>query len=123
MILKEGMLVKHFKGKNLIEKNIYQILKLNANGKEILKNENITYTGDEDCIHSNDSVVYANIFQNNRLFAREYSDLIQPLSIDKQKIYNQIYRVEPLTSADLELIKNSDFVETKKNYQKSKIKN
>lgn len=123
MILKEGMLVKPFKGKNLIEKNIYQILKLNANGKEILKNENITYTGDEDCIHSNDLVVYANIFQNNRLFAREYSDLIQPLSIDKQKIYNQIYRVEPLTSADLELIKNSDFVETKKNYQKSKIKN
>ena len=42
-----GMYCKHFKGKNLLEKNIYKILKVNVTGKDI-KDKNIIYTGDKE---------------------------------------------------------------------------
>lgn len=44
MIYRKGMLCKHFKGESLLEKNIYEILEVNVNGKDIDEN-NIIYTG------------------------------------------------------------------------------
>lgn len=83
------MLCKHFKGKTLEEKNIYRIIKLGVSGKDIDKSL-ITYTGDHDLMSSTDLVVYANIFQDNKLFTREYSDISSSLSVEKQEEYNQI---------------------------------
>ena len=67
--IKEGTLCKHFKGKNLIDKNIYKVISLNNNGKDLP--ENIKYTGERDAKESTNLVIYMNIF-NKMLFAREY---------------------------------------------------
>ena len=62
MIYKIGMLCKHFKGNNLLEKNIYRIEQIGVDGKDINSNL-ITYTGDNDLFTSKNLVVYSNIFQ------------------------------------------------------------
>ena len=69
MIYKIGMLCKHFKGENLLEKNIYRIEQIGIDGKDI--NETlITYTGDGKLSSAKNLVVYSNIFLENKLFAR-----------------------------------------------------
>lgn len=116
---KIGMICKHFKGHDLLEKNIYTIVKLGVDGKDIDENI-ITYTGDKDLFTTGNLVVYSNIFQDNKMFAREYEDLISILDYDKQKEYNQTYRVQPLTIDELKLIDSLEFKELKKSLEKEK---
>ena len=93
-MLKKGDLCKHFKGKNLDEKNIYEILEVG-----------VKYSGDASESPIENLVVYKNIFQGN-IFARELSDLEAELSIEKQLEYGQVHRVEKLTDEEIEYIKN-----------------
>lgn len=92
-MLEKGDLCKHFKGKNLDEKNIYEILEIG-----------VKYSGDNSEKPIENLVVYKNIFQN-KIFARELEDLIEELPEDKQKLYGQKHRVEKLTKEEIEIIK------------------
>lgn len=112
MIYKKNMLCKHFKGETLLEKNIYQILELGVLGKDIDESI-ITYTGDGILKDATNLVVYANIFQNNKLFAREYDDISSELSDDKKSLYHQLYKVEPLTEDEIKIVNSKEFVEEK----------
>lgn len=119
MIYKVGMLCKHFKGTNLLEKNIYRIEKLGVNGTDI--DDSITYTGEGDLSCATNLVVYSNIFQENKLFCREYEDISSELSDEKKKVFNQTLRVEPLTEEEIQEIKDNSFIENKKEYIKTKF--
>lgn len=121
MIYEIGMLCKHFKGKDLLEKNIYRIEKLGIDGKDIDGNL-ITYTGEGKLEFSENLVVYSNIFQDNKLFAREYDDISQELSSEKQEMYNQKIKVQPLSSEEINEIKNDDYITKKKELVLSKFK-
>lgn len=111
MELKTGMLCKHFKGENLIEKNIYQILAIN-----------VTYTGDND-IDLTNMVIYKPLFQEGKVFAREYEDLVEELTDEQKLKYHQTMRVEPLTEEEQYLITTDEFIEQKKAYIKEKYGN
>lgn len=115
MIYKVGMLCKHFKGSNLLEKNIYRIEKLNVKGIDIL-GSNITYTGDYELINATNLVIYSNIFQEEKLFAREYEDISSELTIDKQELYHQKLKVEPLNLEEIEIIGDTNFIKEKKTF-------
>lgn len=121
MIYKIGMLCKHFKGETLLEKNIYRIEKLEVAGKDIDSNI-ITYTGDGVLLEAQNLVVYSNIFQDNKLFTREYEDISGKLSKEKQEMFNQELKVQPLTDEEIETIKAEDFIEQKKKLVLSKFK-
>lgn len=121
MIYKIGMLCKHFKGENLLEKNIYRIEKLSVKGKDIDESL-ITYTGDNELSLAKNLVVYSNIFQDNKLFAREYEDISGELSEDKKELYNQQIKVEPLTEKEINEINNTDYIKEKKKLVLSKFK-
>ena len=85
MIYKIGMLCKHFKGEKKKKKNIYRIEQIGVEGKDI--NETlITYTGDGELLTAKNLVVYSNIFQENKLFAREYDDISGELSSEKKDL-------------------------------------
>ena len=114
MLLKVGMLCKHFKGKDLVEKKIYRIEKIGVNGKNI-DSSKIIYSGDKDLLISKNLVMYSNIFQEGKLFAREYEDLISELSDDKKELYNQTFRLEPLNDEEIKTIKCHEFIEKKLN--------
>ena len=115
------MFCKHFKGANLIEKNIYRIEKLHVSGDQI-DEDFITYSGDYRLRDAEDLVVYSNVFQDGKLFAREYSDISSPLEKEKQEMYHQELRVQPLTEEELKLIQSEDFLEKKKVYTEKKYK-
>lgn len=115
MIYKIGMLCKHFKGNDLLEKNIYRIEKLGVNGSDI-DGSLITYTGDGDLNTATNLVVYSNIFQDNKLFCREYEDISGELSDEKKTMFNQTIKVQPLTEEEIKIINNADFIENKKEY-------
>ena len=85
MILKKGDLCKHFKGKNLQEKNIYEVLETGVN-----------YSGDASENPIKDLVIYKNIRQG-KIFAREMSDLVAELTPEKQQEFGQKHRVDLLT--------------------------
>ena len=119
MIYKIGMLCKHFKGETLLEKNIYRIEKLEVEGKDI-DSSIITYTGDGVLLEAQNLVVYSNIFQDNKLFTREYEDISGELSIDKQVEFDQKYKVQVLTEEEIEIIKNEDFISKKRELVKKK---
>ena len=89
MIYKIGMLCKHFKGKSLEEKNIYEILEIG-----------VKYTGEASDKPIENLVVYKNIFQGG-IFTREYEDLISELPEEKQKMYGQKHRVEKLNPEEI----------------------
>lgn len=108
MILKKGDIVKHFKGKDLIEKNIYEILAVKPE-----------YTG-TNVPPIAPVVVYTSLFQEGKTFFREYSDLVTELSPEKKEEYGQTFRVEVLTKAELDYIKTPDFIKKKKAYLESK---
>lgn len=112
MIYKIGMLCKHYKGKNLEDKNIYRIIKLGVDGKDIDLNK-ITYSGDRELKSAVNLVVYANIFQDNKLFAREYEDISGELSPEKQQQFNQIIKVQPLNNEEIAIIKSPKFIQAK----------
>lgn len=121
MIYKIGMLCKHFKGENLLEKNIYRIEQIGVEGKDI--NETlITYTGDGELLTAKNLVVYSNIFQENKLFAREYDDISGELSSEKKEMYNQKIKVQPLTQVEIDMINEDNFVTEKKKLVLSKFK-
>ena len=112
MIYNIGMLCKHFKGKTLVDKNIYQIVALGVSGSDIDQNV-ITYTGDGELNSAENLVVYANIFQNNKLFVREYEDISSELSSEKQELFGQILKVQPLTDEEITEVQSSKFIEAK----------
>ena len=89
-MLKKGDLCKHFKGNSLAEKNIYEILETG-----------VKYSGDASDKPIENLVIYKNIFQD-RIFAREYEDLVAELPQDKQELYGQKYRVQKLTMEEIE---------------------
>lgn len=121
MIYKIGMLCKHFKGENLLEKNIYRIEQIGVEGKDI--NETlITYTGDGELLTAKNLVVYSNIFQENKLFTREYDDISGELSSEKKEMYNQEIKVQPLTQVEIDMINEDNFVTEKKKLVLSKFK-
>lgn len=122
MIYKIGMLCKHFKGSNLIEKNIYRIEKLDVNGIDVDENT-ITYTGDNNLKKATNLVIYSNIFQDNKLFCREYEDISQELSEDKKVMFNQTLKVQPLTVDEEKQIQSNEYIETKKEYILKKYSN
>lgn len=92
-MLKEGDLCKHFKGRNLDEKKIYEILAIG-----------VKYSGDASDKPIENLVIYKNIFQGKK-FARELKDLIEELPEEKQKEYGQKHRVEKLTPDEIEYVK------------------
>lgn len=92
-MFKKGDLCKHFKGKDLSEKNIYEILEMG-----------VKYSGDASDKTIENLVVYKNIFQN-KIFARELEDLISELPEEKQKLYGQKHRVEKLTPEEIREVK------------------
>lgn len=111
MELNVGDLYKHFKGKDLIEKNIYEII---AKG--------VIYTGENANAPLDNLVVYKNIFGEGKIFTREYSDLVEELSEEKKKEYGQIYRVEKLTDEEMKFILSKDFIQAKIEYLKEREK-
>ena len=113
MIYKVGMLCKHFKGNDLLEKNIYRIEKLGVNGFDIDQTI-ITYTGDGNLDTATNLVVYANIFQDNKLFCREYEDISGKLSEEKKEMFNQTIKVQPLTNKEIDLVNSEEFIKEKK---------
>lgn len=120
-IYKIDMLCKHFKGKTLLEKNIYKIIALHVNGKDVDQSK-ITYSGDRDLQSATNLVIYANIFQDNRLFAREYEDISSELSIEKKNEFNQDIRVQPLNFEEIKLVSTHEFREEKIKYTQDKFK-
>lgn len=121
MIYKVGMLCKHFKGEDLLEKNIYRIEKLGVSGKDIDETF-ITYTGDGELLFAKNLVVYSNIFQDDKMFTREYEDISGELSKEKQEMYNQQIKVEPLTLEEIDIINNEDYITEKKRRVLTKFK-
>lgn len=121
MIYKIGDICKHFKGTSLLEKNIYKIINIGVCGMDIDENI-ITYTGDNNLKTAQNLIVYANIFQENKMFAREYEDISSVLSDEKQAIYNQRIKVEPLTQEEIKIINTPEFIEQKTKYVLEKYK-
>lgn len=121
MIYRKGMLCKHFKAESLLEKNIYEILKVNVNGKDIDEN-NIIYTGNGNLKDSVNLVIYKNIFQNDKVFAREYNDISSYLTKAEKIKYNQNIKVQPLTEEEINVIYNESFIKEKKNLTLKKFK-
>ena len=112
MELKKGMLCKHFKGKDLYDKNIYQVLEINVSGNTI-NWDSVTYTGDGEFLLAEDLVIYQNIV-DEKIFAREYSDLTLELSKERQEEYHQQYRIEPLTESEINIVSNPTFLSQRK---------
>ncbi len=126
MIYKEGMLCKHFKGQDLLHKNIYKIIKLGVSGDSVDLNS-ITYTGDGILEEASDLVVYQNIFQNNKYFAREYYDISSELSLDQQEEFHQKIKVQPLSNEEIKLVTSEKFMVEKniieeEKYESKKVK-
>ncbi len=113
MIYNIGMLCKHFKGNDLLEKNIYRIENLGVNGSNIDESQ-ITYTGDGILATATNLVVYSNIFQDNKLFCREYEDISGELSDEKKEMFNQNIKVQPLTDEEISIVNSEEFIEKKK---------
>lgn len=120
MIYKVGMLCKHFKGKDLLEKNIYRIEQVGVDGINI-DDSIITYTGEYNLRSAINLIVYSNIFQDNKLFCREYEDISQELSIDKQQEFCQKLKVQPLTEEEQSFIGQESFIEAKKQLVQKKF--
>lgn len=114
-----GMLCKHFKGTNLLEKNIYQIIETGILGQNLPSG--VVYTGDGDLSSATDLVIYANVFQEDKFFAREYSALTEELPEDKKAESGQSMRVEPLTIEEIILVTSQKFIDDKKAYMESKL--
>lgn len=93
-MFQKGDLCKHFKGTNLDEKNIYEILEVG-----------VKYSGDASENPIENLVIYKNIFQG-KIFARELEDLVEELSPEKQAQYGQVHRVEKLTEDEIDYIKH-----------------
>ena len=105
--IKVGEYYKHFKGKSLVEKNIYIILETN-----------VIYTG-EKMSEVKDLVIYKNIF-DNKIFVREESDILKELNKEQQAKYNQKTRIQKLTKEEIKIINSVEFKEQKIEYLNNK---
>ncbi len=105
MELQVGDLCKHFKGRSLLEKNIYEIVATNA-----------IYTGENTKEPLDDLVIYKNIFQEGKMFVREYKDLVEELAQEKQHEYGQMTRIQKLTEEEIELVRSEPFQKEKLSY-------
>ena len=112
-VFKEGSLCKHFKGKRLMDKNIYRIISFNNKGKDL--DSNIKYTGVKDVLKATNLVVYQNIF-NKMLFARELDDFYVEIEKEKQEEFGQMHRVEPLSEEEEKKVSSKQFI-IKKSYK------
>ena len=119
MIYKVGMLCKHFKGTDLYEKNIYKIIQIGVDGIDLPSD--VKYSGDNDVSTATNLVIYANIFQDNMLFAREYEDISSYLSADKKEKFSQEIKVQPLSEKEIEIISDEDFKRKKEELTKNKF--
>lgn len=108
MELKVGYLCKHFKGKNLLEKNIYEIIAIN-----------VIYTGENAKNPMENLVVYQNIFQRDKFFVREYQELVEELPKEKQDTYQQMTRIQKLTEEEIALVKSEAFRKEKLSYMQN----
>ncbi len=106
-VFKEGSLAKHFKGKRLIDKNIYRIISFNNKGKDL--DSSIKYTGVRDVSESTNLVIYQNIF-NKMLFARELDDFYVEIDKEKQEEFGQMHRVEPLDEKEEKRVNSKQFI-------------
>lgn len=106
--IKIGDYCKHFKGKDLFEKNIYEILLLD-----------VIYSGDNSKKKLDDLVVYRNIF-DGKIFTREASDIFIELSDEKKELFNQTYKVQKLNELEIEEIKTEEFKIKKLQYINNK---
>lgn len=106
--LKEGMICKHFKGENLVEKNIYRILAVKP-----------VSTGTKE-FPFDPVVTYKPLFQEGKTYIREYDDLVAELSDEDKEKYHQSYRIEPLTNDELKTIFEDSFVKEKLAYLEEK---
>ncbi len=106
-VFKEGDFAKHFKGKRLIDKNIYRIISFNNKGIDL--DENVKYTGVRDAKKAKNLVIYMNVF-NKMLFARELDDFYVEIAKDKQEEFGQMHRVEPLTEEEIKKVNNKQFI-------------
>ena len=107
--LKKGDLVKHYKGNNLIEKNIYEILSVNPE-----------YTGDKE-FPSEACIIYAPVFQKEKNYIREYADFVKELTSEEKERFSgdpQDHRVELLTEQEMILIQAPSFIHAKEDYLK-----
>lgn len=104
MILKAGDIVKHFKGEDLIEKNIYKIISVNPE-----------YTG-TNTFPDEPVVVYESLFQERKEFVREYASLVEELSSEQKEKFNQSHRVDLLTEEEIKLIHTPEFIAKKMAY-------
>lgn len=100
-----GDLCKHFKGNSLLEKNIYEIVAVG-----------VIYTGEGVNKPLDNLIVYKNIFQEGKIFTREYDDLIGELPEEKQKQYSQKHRIEKLTEDEIKIVKSKQFIKEKLEY-------
>lgn len=105
MYIKAGDLCKHFKGNSLLEKNIYEIIAVG-----------VIYTGEGANKPLDNLVVYKNLFQEGKMFTREYADLVEELSEEKQKQYGQKHRIEKLTEDEAKIVKSEQFIKEKLEY-------
>lgn len=80
----------------------------------------VIYTGENANIPLENLVVYRNIFQKDKFFTREYNDLIEELSEEKQKQYGQVHRIEKLAEEEIKLIKSEEFRNEKLKYIENK---
>ena len=119
---KEGMLCKHFKGKTLLDKNIYRIIKLGLSGKDV-DTTVATYTGEGILEDASNLVLYQNIFQENKFFVREYEDISFRLSDEKRDEFGQEFRVEPLSEEEIDIVSSEEFRIKKINLEEDKRKN
>lgn len=115
------MLCKHFKGRNLLEKNIYKIIKVGVDAVAVDSNV-VKYTGDGVLESAKDLVIYQNIFQENAYFAREYNDISSVLSVEKQEQFRQKYKVQPLSKEECKMIEDQKFIQEKINSTKKYVK-
>lgn len=109
MYLKKGDIVKHFKGETLVEKNIYEIIAVNPE-----------YTGENPDFA--EVIIYTPLFQEGKVFVREYNDLVGELTEEQQNLYHQQHRIDVLSEAELALIKTPEFVQEKMAYLEEKYK-
>lgn len=108
-MFQKGDLCKHFKGTTLVEKNIYEVLEVG-----------VIYTGECEGMQGS-LVVYRNIFQEGKVFAREERDLIAELSPEKQEKFHQKARVEKLSEEEIATVQTEAFRQAKVEFMRQKM--
>ena len=107
--LKSGDIVKHYKGKDLVEQEIYEILMVNPE-----------YSNTRD-FKEEAVVMYTPLFRENKNIIIAYKDFVKRLSVDERIMCHtdQRYTIEHLTKDELEVIKTHDFIQAKEDYNKN----